>query len=209
MDEQAVTIDYEYWSLLIDIIKLVVTVLVAILAAWLGHRYWKKQKEIENRLKRQEIQYSSRAESCKAVWALLEYLSEEENPKTIIVTRGTQEKPETYCRLDKAKLFIQDIPRVLYSEGHGAFLTDGAEKKIKELRAKFYEFIESVLRKDAKQKENPDPGAFHTLEGFYKMIDDRPVKMEKIKNPKFVKGVRENASFLQDYLKSQLMGNGE
>lgn len=199
--------DYQYWDLVVNWGRLIATLLAIIGGAWLAHRNWKKQKKIENQIKKDEIQYSNRAEAAKAVWALLEYLSELEHPKTIIVKRGTPEKTISYCRLDRAIEFTAAIPEILYHQGHGAFLTSEVEKKLMALRGKFYRIVESVLR--AEVRNNPElqeqeEEIFQTLDGFAELIRNGNTKMTKIKNPKFIQQVAETRDHLKSYLQSQL-----
>lgn len=204
MEEKLLQMDCDYWNLVINIGRLLATVIVAFLAGWLGHRYWKKQKDIENKLKRQEMQFANRAEALKAVWGLLEFLSEREYPKTIMVDRGTPEQSVKFLRMDRAKEFIELIPKILYEQGHGIFLSAEAEEKLMALRGKFYRFIEGILREDLKKRGDLAEEDFFTTDGFFKMIDDREEKMFRIKNPNYAKNILETAAFLRNYLHEEL-----
>ena len=197
-------IDYEWWNLIINAFRLITSLFVVVIGAVLAHKYWKTQKQIENEHAVEKMRYDSKVEASKAIWALLEYFSEKEYPKTIIVNRGTKEKPEFYCRIDRAKRFIQDLPRVYFKKGYGALLTDEVENKMMTLRTKFYRLIEAELRKDAILQNITDEDAFSTLEGFYKMVDERESKLIKIKNPTFREDVKDTSSALRQYLQHQL-----
>lgn len=172
----------------------------------LAQFYWRKQKDTENQLKRIETQYTTRLQSAKTIWSLLEYLTEREGPKTIIVNRGTAEKPITYLRMDRAIEFIELVPKVYYQEGHGVYMTDLAERDLYDLRDQFYKLVESMLRNDFKKagEEMPD------LEGgFFHLVEERSSKIERIKNPKVIVNIQEKSDSLKKYLRNLLTENEE
>lgn len=181
-------------------------ILVPLLLAFLAHFYWRRQKKIENQLKRIETQYASKLESAKAVWALLEYLTERENPKSIIVNRGDKEKTITYLRMDRAIEFMELVPKIFYQEGHGVYMTDLVERDLYEVRDKCYQVVESILRAYYKKSGKALPDL---EEGFFDLVGQLPSQKGRITNPKVISFFREKAERLKGFLRNQLTENKE
>ncbi len=147
------TIDYELTKIAVSIGGIVVTIFLAFIGYWWAQRSWRKQKEMENILQLEAIQYKDKAAACKAVWSLLPYLANKETPKNIFIVRSENHEKVIYCRKALAEEFYDNaMPDTFYAQGHGIFMPD-------EIRDKFFDARIQIRRLiDAARNETDDKG---------------------------------------------------
>ena len=156
-------------------------------------------------MRREEMYADRRTEAIKAVWPLLEYLTEKEYPKTIIVSRGDKEQSYHYICLKKAREFLKVVPGILYENGHGAFLPDSVVEDLLYLRNTFYRLTEAIVREEGRKK-NISMEEYKGEAGFYGLIDELE-EVYRIKNPKVVEAVHQKAKELASNVKQMLEQN--
>lgn len=125
-----------YW---LELLPPALTLTLAVLGYWWGFRIWRKQKTEELRIAANQQREISRIDACKAVWALLAYLSEKENTKTVFVTR----RNTWYMRHEQATDYIKKVEEVFFTQGHGIFMPKDIRDDIYEFRARVYRILES------------------------------------------------------------------
>ncbi len=147
-------------ALLPDLIfKAGVPLLLFFLGYHFGFRKWLREKETEQRLARDQMRYQSRLEAYRAAWALLAYMSEKENDRTIFVTRLADEnQPDQgtacYLRTAQAEAFLKRLPEMFYTEGHGILLDTDTRNRLFEFRGIVYKILDSA--RQGKEQALPD-----------------------------------------------------
>lgn len=111
-------------------------------ASWLAYRFALKQKKKENSILLEKVLYEKKLQALEACWALLAYLSDTENPKSIIVWIKQNGSPKQYfLRKEQAMQFMNALPNVFYDQGNGVYV----EKETKELLFKYRSGVYSIL----------------------------------------------------------------
>lgn len=123
------------------------TLIVALLAYWLGYRNWLRQKKKEIYYGVEQERYKNRLAACKAAWTLLEYISQKENPKTMIVKRGSKDASYYVLRRAQGEEYLRVLPTVFYGQGHGICLPEEVRDLLYEARTRVYRLLEAETRR--------------------------------------------------------------
>ncbi|MEK7254069.1 MAG: CRISPR-associated protein Csx28, partial [Bacteroidota bacterium] len=113
---------------------------------YLGYRNWLRQKRKEITYGVEQARFQSKLEACKAVWSLLEYISEKEHPNTIFVARGDKENKFYVVRRKQAEDFLNALPEVFFRKGYGVLMPSEVQNRLFELRSIVYRFLEAAKR---------------------------------------------------------------
>lgn len=175
------------WLEILKVVADFLSVAAVITVAYLGyrwaHKYWLKEKEKEIVYGVEQARFEKKLESCKAVWALLAYLSEKENAKTIFVVRGDKNNRQHFVRKEQAVEFLKVLPEVFYEQGHGIFMPPEVRKEIYSFRSRIYRILEDAKR----EGEEGD--------------------MIGVKNEDVMEEIRKTRDFLIHQLREEVMAN--
>ncbi len=168
------------WGL--EIAKMVVPAFLSAALVLLGLWVWHLQK-------RSELKYKSlgtleveakRLESLMKTWSLLAYLTEVENPKSVLRWEKQGDKTLYYVRPVQARAYMEELNRIFYECGCGLLLGP----KVKELCYEYRGHLYGVLLRHRK-----------TEAGDEKIL---------LENPELVKRLKEIYDKLNRELKSEL-----
>ncbi len=147
-----------YW---LELLPPLVTIALAVVGYWWGFRVWKKQKQEELRIAKNQQREAARIAACKAVWSLLAYMSEKEHSKTVFVARGDAQQKTWHLRRTQAEDYLKQIEEVFFTQGHGIFMPPEVRDDVYEFRSRVYRLLESANRQSDTSSElvtvtNPD-----------------------------------------------------
>jgi hypothetical protein len=120
-----------------------VTVLLFVIAYFTAFVTWKKQKKKEIQYNMEVARFGKRMDSCKAVWRLLAYMSDNENTKTVFVTRGDKNSSAIFLRKSQAQEYLKVLPEVFYDQGHGILMPKGVRDEAYHFRRLLYKFLDA------------------------------------------------------------------
>ncbi len=129
-----------------------VTIISILGSAYLAYRYALKRFKKETPLLLQRDLYNKKIKVLQDLWKLLQYTTEDENPKSIlhykVVNKETKER-EWYFIMENGKVFRKKIIGFFYGKGAGLFLS-------KELKALLFEYDRHVYSFLLREKDNPN-----------------------------------------------------
>jgi hypothetical protein len=119
----------------LTIVEHLITLGLGIYGFMVAFPAWKKQKQAEMSLGLKQSRFQAKIDAAKAVWALLAYMSEKENEKTVFVLRGTKELTTKNLRIKQGLEYIEALHKVFFEQGHGLFLSPKVKEDLFEFRA--------------------------------------------------------------------------
>lgn len=84
--------------------------------------------------------------ACKAVWALMAYMSEMGNPKTVFVARGDAQHKTWHLRQPHAIDYLKQVEEVFFTHGHGISMPKDVGDDVYEFLLRVYRLLESNRR---------------------------------------------------------------
>jgi hypothetical protein len=184
--------------------KIFLIIIGAIVTGIVGFYFFKRQRKIEKTDDKADEQTANRVAASKSVWALMKYLEPNENRESILVQRGTPEKTVHYVNLVNAMTFIDEVAKIRSNDEHSIYLPTDLNAALWTIRVKLYQFVENVLRKDARKAGVEEEAYFHQSGGFFQLVNDREEALVKQKNPKWRADYREKVEALKEVCKQQV-----
>jgi hypothetical protein len=105
-----------------------------------GHKTWKKQKETENEIQKNNRQSDEIISAHKAAWSIILYFSENDNEKNMFV-RGKRREDgikNYYFRRKQAEGYFKALQTIFFEKGHGLFLSKEVKEYLYEIRSTAY-----------------------------------------------------------------------
>lgn len=132
------------WTL--EISKMVMPALLVLLALWI----WHLKKRSEPRYESIAYLNKKHLEALSKVWSLLAYITEVENPKSVMLWEKDNNETVYYINKKQASAYMDDLSEIFYEGGYGLLLDRGINKLLYEYRGHLY----GVLLKDKGEQEN-------------------------------------------------------
>ena len=161
---------------MLEIAKMAVPVIAVLLGLWI----WHLQKRSEPKYAARGCVYQKRLDALLKVWGLLAYITDVENPKSVMIWERQAAGDVFYIRPGQAREYMTELSRVFYADGCGLLLG----QEIKRLCYEFRNHLYGVLLKAKKQKNGEE--------------------MIRIENPELVKTMKMIYSELNTELRKEL-----
>lgn len=124
-----------------DFLQMAVPLLIFIWGFLRAYKAWERQKKKEIGLNLEQKRYESKIDACKNVWALLAYMSEKENHKTIFVDRN---EGKYFLRKAQGEEYINKLPEVFFEKGSGIFMPREIIDDLYTFRSKIYKLLDTA-----------------------------------------------------------------
>ncbi len=123
--------------------------LILLISVWLGLKLWHKQKQSEPVYQSREYLNRKKLDGLLAGWALLSYLTEVENARSLLVwtDNGKGQAKTFHLRPAQAREYIDQLNRWFYADGYGLLYSRRLKELLFECRSILYGFLlkENVL----------------------------------------------------------------
>lgn len=122
------------------------TIISILGAAYLAYSYALKRLKRETPLLLQRELYSKKLNALQDLWKLLQYTTENENKKSILVYEQIKDSPRNwFVVMENAKTFKNEIVNYFYGSGSGIFIS----KELKELLFEYDRQLYGLLLKES------------------------------------------------------------
>lgn len=160
---------------LLEILKMVMPALLVLLGLWI----WHLKKRSEPRYESLAYLNQKHLDALSKVWSLMAYITEVENPKSVMLWEKDKNETVYYIKKRLASAYMDALSEIFYECGYGLLLERGIKELLYEYRGHLY----GVLLKDKGEQEN-----------------DRV----KIENPELVNRIKEIYHELNSELRKEL-----
>jgi gas vesicle protein len=163
---------------MVEIVRLVLPAvfgfLVALLGLWIWHfkkmsepRYYLNQKRLDALLK---------------AWSLLAYITETENPKSVLIWEKDGKDTKYYLRPQQAKDYITSLSETFYGDGYGLLLGRDIKSLFYEYRSLSYKVLNTVSEQSENIRLKNDKLAERMREIYNELNSKLREKVEKIED---------------------------
>jgi len=158
------------WS---DIIIAIIQLITAIFVAYLMFKYAIKQLHKESFESIERKKYEAILMAHQSIFKLLEFTSDTENPKSIMIwERGKGKKTETKYFFKKANIleFMRELPKEFYEQGNGLFLSKEVSALLFEYRSILYGFLLATKNSSEQRIEIAKPELVERMKKIHQQL---------------------------------------
>ena len=157
-----------------EIIKSLITVGGAVLAAYLAYHYAIKKLREESIENIERKKYEAILKAHQSIYRLLAYTTDTENPKSILEWRRTGNGADAvtlyFYRKENIEKFLEELPALYYGEGNGLFFSKEVNALLFEYRSIVYGFTLVAKNKEATKIEITNPKAIERMKAIHQEL---------------------------------------
>ncbi len=157
----------------LEIIKILIPVVGAVLVALITYVFAVKKLKQESRINIERKKYEAILEAHKEIYALLAYITDTENPKSILVwtaPKGNKKDKTYYFVHENIQRFLGELPETFYGKTAGLFLSTNINQLLFEYRSIVYGLSLTIKTDDTKQQKIENPQIAQRMKAIHQEL---------------------------------------